>query len=496
MTAHRHQQDASSDVPNDHQQNASKCENGTKQEPIIKSTHPSSLFTRPQKALLIAIVSVAATFSGFSSNIYFPSIPTIASDLSVSTELINLTVTTYLIFQGLSPSIWGAFADVRGRRITYICTFIIYIGACIGLAETQRYAQLIVLRCLQSTGSASTIAIGAGVIGDITTREERGGYMGFFQAGLLAPLAIGPILGGIFAETLGWRAIFWFLTIYAGVVLTVLILILPETLPAKVGDGSLPIKRLVKFMQQRPVDKTGVATPSGNKAHVNILGSLRILLHKEVSFAIIFLSICYTIWQMTIVVMSSLFKSTYELNDIQIGLTFVGNGIGSIIGTLLTGKLLDYDYRRIKKQYAGPPEDFPLERARLQSIWFYSALQCASLIVFGWTIDKHVHISVPIITTFFSGWAATSIQSVITTFLVDAFPKQSASATAALNLSRCLICAGGTAAVLPIINAISVGWTFTLFTGVQILALGLIVVQMRYGAEWRKVREQREENIS
>ncbi len=100
---------------------------------------------------------------------------------------------------------WGAIADVHGRRITYIGTFSVFLGACVGLAETKHYYQLVILRCMQSAGSASTIAIGAGVIGDITMREERGGYMGIYQAGLLGPLAIGPILGGIFSQTLGWR---------------------------------------------------------------------------------------------------------------------------------------------------------------------------------------------------------------------------------------------------------------------------------------------------
>jgi len=83
---------------------------------------------------------------------------------------------------------------VKGRRITYIFTFIIFFGACVGLAETKSYSQLLVIRCLQSTGSASTIVMGAGVIGDITTREERDGYMGIFQAGLLVPSAVGPVI--------------------------------------------------------------------------------------------------------------------------------------------------------------------------------------------------------------------------------------------------------------------------------------------------------------
>jgi MFS family permease len=475
-------------------------------EPTV-DTHaavPYSCFTPAQKGLIVTIVSVAATFSGFASNIYFPAIPTIAKDLSVTPELINLTVTSYLIFQGLSPSLWGAVADVHGRRLTYICTFIILFGSCIGLAEIKHYYQLVILRCLQSTGSASTIAIGAGVIGDITTREERGGYIGIYQAGLLTPVAVGPILGGIFAETLGWRAIFWFLAIYSAVFLMILAFALPETLRSIVGDGSGPTRGLMtsplfailrRYRRKKNMDQLSSPPPgqtATKKLPVNLLGPFQIIIGLEVTWIIFVLAIYYAVWQMQITVMSTLFQSTYHLTELQIGLTFLGNGVGSILGTLTTGKFLDYDYQRIKKQYADNPNDFPLEHARLRTIWLWSGLECASVLVFGWTLNFAVHISVPIICTFFLGWAATSTIGVVTTFMVDIFPTQAASATAALNLVRCLLAAGGTAATLPIVNGIGVGWTFTLVAGIMLASLGLVVVQFKYGPRRRLRREQKE----
>ena len=467
---------------------------------------PYSIFTRRQKGFIVLIVSIAATFTSFASNMYFPAIPTIAKDLSVTAELVNLTVTSYMIFQGLSPTLWGSVADTYGRRVTYMCTFVIFLGACIGLAETRHYYQLVILRCLQSTGSASTIAIGAGVLGDITTREERGGYMGVFQAGLLVPLGVGPVLGGVFAGTLGWRAIFWFMVIYGGAFLVVLILFLPETLRSLVGNGSVPAKGLQKPLwahllrrgkeRLKPESEEDLSTVAPKKkAKLDILGPLRILFGRQVGLSIIFLSIYYTVWQMTVAAMSTLFARTYGLTEIQIGLTFIANGAGCFLGTLTTGKFLDMDYRRIKSSYTGSAENFPLEKARLRTIWLWSALECASALIFGWTLQQRVHISVPIICTFVLGWAATSIQSVITTYLVDAFPSRGASATAALNLSRCLIGAGGTSAVLPLTNAINVGWAFTLFTGILILGLGLLVVQMTYGGKWRRASEQRAKTV-
>ncbi|KAF2239730.1 putative multidrug transporter [Viridothelium virens] len=465
---------------------------------------PYSIFTRAQKALIVTIISVAATFTAFASNIYFPAIPTIARDLSVTPELLNLTVTSYMIFQGLSPTLWGAIADARGRRFAFICTFLVFLGACIGLAESRHYYQLLILRCLQSSGSASTVALGAGVLGDITTREERGGYMGIFQAGLLVPLAFAPVLGGVFAGTLGWRAIFWFLTIYSGVFLIVLILFLPETLRSLVGNGSIPAKGLAEspmaYMQRRRQEKLAPesaqaqqeSTATKNKARIDFLGPLRILFGKEAICIILFLSIYYTVWQMTVAAMSTLFEQTYHLTQIQTGLTYISNGVGCILGTLTTGKFLDLEYRRIKAKHNGPTDEFPIEYARLRTMWLWAAMQCASVIAFGWTIDKHVHISVPIISTFFIGWAEIAIQAATSTFLVDIFPKQSASATAALNLSRCLMGAGGTAAIIPLANAISVGWSFTLCTAIMIFSLLLLGMQMRCGPRWRAARDKSE----
>jgi MFS family permease len=464
---------------------------------------PYTIYTPLQKALIITLVAIAATFSGFAGNIYFPAIPSIVSSLNVSAELINLTVTSYMIFQGLAPSIWGAVADVHGRRVTYICTFIVFIGACIGLAQTTHYYQLVILRCLQSAGSASTIAIGSGVVGDITMREERGGFMGIYQGATLSPVAIGPVIGGVLAQTLGWHSIFWFLTIYAGVFLVVMIVILPETLRSMVGNGSKPAKglsmsllayiQLKRHPDTRPnrLERTTSSSSGSKRLSVDVLGPIKIICSIEVTLIIIFMSVYYTVWQMVIASLSTLFKRTYHLSELQIGLTFLGNGLGCIVGTLTTGKFLDFDYRRFKSKFTGEAEDFPLENARLRTIWVWAPLQIASVLVFGWTLQYNIHLSVPIICTFVLGWSVTSIMCLVSTLMVDIYPTKGASATAAVNLVRCLMGAGGTAAVLPIVNGIDVGWTFTLLSGIMLASLGLVVVQIEKGAGWRKRRAEK-----
>lgn len=109
--------------------------------------------------------------------IYFPALSSLATDLNVSTEKINLTITSYMVFQGLAPTFFGDLADIIGRRPVYIILFIIYLGANIGLALQRNYAALLVLRMLQSTGSSGVIALASGVVADIAHSGERGKYM-------------------------------------------------------------------------------------------------------------------------------------------------------------------------------------------------------------------------------------------------------------------------------------------------------------------------------
>ncbi|KAI1102425.1 MFS general substrate transporter [Jackrogersella minutella] len=477
---------------------------------------PYSIFDKRQKALIVLIVSTAATFSGFASNIYFPALPTIAQDLDISVELVNLTVTSYLIFQGISPSLWSPISDVKGRRIAYCCTFLVFVGACVGLAETKNYATLVVLRCLQSTGSASTVAIGSGVIGDITTRADRGGFMGIFQAGLLVPVAIGPVIGGALAGSLGWRAIFWFLTIYSGIFLLMLIIFLPETLRSIVANGSRTPSSLItryplhSYQKLTKVKWNPEAVPSQPAARkrIDVTGPFRILVSKHAAPIIFFPAIYYTVWQMSITAMSPLFEDRYGLGETQIGLTYIANGAGSMIGTLITGKILDIDYRRVKAKHearlvqrdvqtaigldvgysaTNPEDNFPLQRARLRLVPVFSLVQCFSIILFGWTIQypDHVHIAVPVVSTFITGWTAVSTQSVVTTYLVDIFSDRSAAASASLNLAKCLLAAAGTSFVMPMVNSIGVGLAFTVCAIAQAVALLGLAVQWRLSSARR-----------
>lgn len=108
-----------------------------------------SIYTQRQKTFIVFMSALGGFFSPLSANTYLPSIPSLSEFLGVSSSLMNLTVTAFLIFQGLAPSFYGDLADIAGRRPAYLISFTIYITANIALANQSSYPALLILRCLQ-----------------------------------------------------------------------------------------------------------------------------------------------------------------------------------------------------------------------------------------------------------------------------------------------------------------------------------------------------------
>ncbi|OJJ40628.1 hypothetical protein ASPWEDRAFT_34061, partial [Aspergillus wentii DTO 134E9] len=314
----------------------------TTSQSSIHTAHTA--FSKHEKRFIVVMVTLASFFSPLSGQIYFPVMPTLVRNYHLTTALINLTITTYLILQGLAPSFMGTFADTGGRRPAYIIAFAIYTAANIGLSVQNSYAALLVLRCIQSAGSSGTVSFGYGVIADIATPAERGTYIGPMAAGVMVAPAVGPVIGGILAKFLGWRSVFWFLVIISGGYLVVYIIAMPETARKIVGNGSVPPREWWRmsafqwFIERRWIKKM---SPEERKDHEerqailekehqktklffpNPLKSFVILLEKD---ALIIISYVGLVMFANIALLTStpnLFGKLYNFNDLQIGLCFL-----------------------------------------------------------------------------------------------------------------------------------------------------------------------------
>lgn len=300
-----------------------------------------STFTKNQKRFIITMTSFAAFISPVSSQIYLPAMSVIAEQYNTTSSQINLTVTTYMIIQGLAPSFMGNFADIGGRRPAYILAFTIYALSNLGLALQDNYAALLALRAIQSAGSSATIAIGYGVAADIASAEERGKYMGSMSSGVMTALSIGPILGGLLSRGFGWRSVFWFLLIVSGSFLVTYIITMPETSRRLVGDGSIPVpsrwgmsgiqclsrrrqqKQITSSVESDEPEKPSQSKKTSGFALFNPFKSLLIFKDKTASINIWHLGL---VDAATIALQTStanLFGDLYGLDSLKIGLCYL-----------------------------------------------------------------------------------------------------------------------------------------------------------------------------
>jgi multidrug resistance protein len=408
----------------------------------------------------------------------------------------------------------GGFSDNAGRRPAYIICLVIYVSANIGLALAPNFASLLVLRCLQSSGSSATVTLANAVAADIVTSAERGEYIAYTSVGAILAPSLAPVLGGILAQYAGWRWIFWFLVIFALSFFTPFLLFFPETCRKIVNDGSVPPPHLnhnvLTAIREHRLKKEGQneyfveRDRLARDRHIsfpNPMTTLRIIFSKTAGLALLGNGVLFCCYYAITSSLPSQFKLHYGLNDFQISLIFLPFGVGSLISAFTTGKVIDWNFRRHAKRLGLPVEkgkqrdliNFPIEKARIEIAIPMVILGAAGLLCYGWLIEKNVSIAGPCVFLFIVGYSITGGFNCMAILLIDMYPGKPAAASAANNLTRCWMGAGAAAAVIPLIERVGFGYTVTIASAIWIAFTPVLAYVMKKGPQWRKEARERNE---
>ncbi|KAF1948790.1 MFS general substrate transporter [Byssothecium circinans] len=470
---------------------------------------PYSIFTPGQKMWIVFLVSVSALISPFGATTFYPVLNVLSDVLHVTPTMTNISITTYMIAQAIAPALIGGMSDNSGRRLSFIVCFVIFIVANIGLALQTNYIALLMLRILQACGCSAAISLSVAVVADIATSAERGKYMGYATCGILFGPAFGPTIGGVLAQYLGWRSIFWFLAIFAGVLLFLFAFLFPETCRAVVGNGSVPARgvnrSILGYLQERK--QHTVITPECEQEVLekrkfelpNPLKTLRILGEKESCIILLYNGLFFTGMMVVSSAIPDLFKEAYGLDELKIGLCYISLGTGCLVSSLTTGHIVDWNFRRHAKLNnititQGKQQDlrnFPIEKVRLQVVAPGHVIGTAGLVFFGWVVRYQVHIAATEVALFIIGFGVSTAFNITNTLLIDLHRDQPATATAAVNFVRCLMSAGGAAAIIPMCKAMNPGWAFTFIALVYAVLIVVVFWVMRCGMGWRREAEKK-----
>jgi MFS family permease len=299
--------------------------------------------------------------------------------------------------------------------------------------------------------------------------------------------------------------------ILAGTFVVPFALFIPETGRSVVGNGSIPPRgwnmNLVDLIRKRRQSKATKVmstdpSPPRRSFHIpNPLGSLLVVLEKDVGLLLFYNSLVYCATYDIMTSAAQLLPEIYGLDALHVGLCFLPMGIGAFLASVVTGRLVDWNFRRTARRIGheiipGRAIDlraFPIELVRVQIALPSTGVGIVATLGYGWAMDAEAHLAVPLVMMFFAGLALTAAFNTLSVLVVDLYPQNPATAAAANNLVRCLMGAGATAIVLYMINAMGRGWCFTFIALVLLVLSPLLWVLQKRGPQWREARRVRKE---
>lgn len=292
--------------------------------------------------------------------------------------------------------------------------------------------------------------------------------MGWFMSGTLIGPAFGPFIGGIIVTYSSWRTIFWLQTALAGTGALGVFFLVPETIHRKKIE-----------------DLEGLPKKERTRRILRMINPLRVLRwFKYLNLCLVAGASSSLVWNMY----SLLTPIRYVLNPrfnletpLLSGLFYLAPGCGYLLGTFGGGHWADWTVKQwIRKRGVRVPED------RLRSAMpFLAFLMPGCILIYGWTVDQEKGgIPVPVIALFVQGVGQLFCFPSLNTYCLDVIPGRGAEVAAANFFIRYLAGCLGSAVVLPIVQAIGVGWFSTISAALMVLSAVGMWIGIQRGSEW------------
>jgi multidrug resistance protein len=463
-----------------------------------------SKFTPNRKIVIVSVLSFCSFLAPISSTSILSASPEVVATFHTTGALFNLSNALYMLFMGLSPLVYGPLGTTYGRRWPLIIASITFTLFSIGSALSPNLACYYIMRMLTAFQGTAFLIIGGTVIGDIYRPIERGTAYGFFLSGTLIGPALGPLIAGVIVTYVSWRNIFWLQVALAGVATIAVILLIPETIHRARKEELVGLTRK---------EKARKLWSWGNPVRV-------LWLFRYPNLAIVGVASSALVWNMY----SLLTPIRYVLNPrfelttpLQSGLFYIAPGCGYLTGTFFGGRWADHVVKKWIRKRGGQrvPED------RLRScLVALGVVIPACMLLYGWSIEKEVGgIPLPVIVMYIQGVAQLFCFPSLNTYCLvskreplskrkeiescpstphtdfrtsqDVMKKQSSEVVAGNYVIRYLFAAGGSAACLPVIEAIGVGWFSTISAFFLVLAAVGTWATSVWGHEWQESMERR-----
>ncbi|HUA94152.1 MAG TPA: MFS transporter [Acidimicrobiales bacterium] len=172
------------------------------------SPAPALVLTHRRVLVVIGALLLGMFLAALDQTVVSTALPTIVGDLHGATHL-TWVVTAYLLSSTVSTPLWGKLGDQYGRKVFFQASIVIFLLGSVLSGLSSSMLELIIFRALQGLGGGGLMVGAQTIVGDVVSPRDRGRYMGLFMAMYGVTTVIGPLIGGIFVDSIGWRWIFY-----------------------------------------------------------------------------------------------------------------------------------------------------------------------------------------------------------------------------------------------------------------------------------------------
>jgi len=177
---------------------------------------------KAQKRVLLVIVMASSAFIPFMASAVNIALPSIGRELQLDAVLMSWIATSYLLASTAFILPFGRLADIRGRKAIFTSGLLIFMFASLLAGLSPSCTWLLISRVAQGLATSMMAPTGMALLTSTFGPGERGRALGLNVSAVYIGLSIGPVLGGLLTQWLGWRSIFLIMAPLSLIVLALL----------------------------------------------------------------------------------------------------------------------------------------------------------------------------------------------------------------------------------------------------------------------------------
>jgi EmrB/QacA subfamily drug resistance transporter len=168
----------------------------------------SAVGLRSERGPVLGAIMLSTALVALDSTIIATAVPSVVSDLGGFSQF-PWVFSIYLLTQSVTVPLYGKFADLFGRKPVMLFGIVVFLFGSVLCGAAWSMPVLIAARAVQGIGAGAVQPISMTMLGDLYTLEERARVQGYVTSIWGGASLVGPALGGVFAEYISWRWIFY-----------------------------------------------------------------------------------------------------------------------------------------------------------------------------------------------------------------------------------------------------------------------------------------------